>query len=180
MRTNVQLRELTIAERVSVEKLAHSRTGETRLVERAHIILAADGDRPSHIAERLDVTRAMVYRRLKRFNADGIKGLHDLPRSGRPPTYPAEAVATVIATALTKPQALQLAFGSWTLHRLATYLNQQKGIGIKRSRIDDILIAEGLGWRTQETWFGHRVDPDFAEKRRASKRSARHHQRKVL
>lgn len=180
MRTHVQLRELTVDERVSVEKLARSRTAETRLVERTQIILAAAaGGRPSHIAERLDVTRAMVYSWIKRFNADGIGGLHDLPRSGRPATYPADAVATVIATALTKPQDLQLAFGSWTLDRLETYLNQQKGIGIKRSRIGDILIAEGLHWRTQETWFGQKVDPDFAEKRGASKRSTRHHQRKV-
>jgi transposase len=180
MRTNVRLRELTVDERGSAEKLARSRTAETRLVARAQIILAAaDGERPSHIAERLDVTRAMVYSWIKRFNAGGIDGLHDLPRSGRPATYPADAVATVIATALTKPQDLQLAFGSWTLDRLETYLNQQKGIGIKRSRIDDILIAEGLRWPTQETWFGQKVDPDFAEKRGASKRSTRHHQWRV-
>jgi transposase len=180
MRTNVQLRELTMDERLSVEKLARSRTAETRLAERAQIILAAaNGDRPSRIAEGLAVTRSMVYSWIKRFNADGLDGLHDLPRSGRPATYSAAAVAAVIATALTKPQDLQLAFGSWTLDRLATYLNQQKGIGIKRSRIDDILIAEGLRWRTQETWFGQKVDPDFAEKRGASKRSTRHRQRKV-
>jgi transposase len=188
MRTKAQLRELTADERVSVERLARPRTAEMRLVERAQIILAAaDGDRPSHIAERLGVTRAMGYSWIKRFNADGIDGLHDLPRSGRPATYPADAVATVIATALTKPiataltkpQDLQLAFGCWTLDRLETYVNQQKGIGIKRSRIDDILIAEGLRWRTQETWFGQKVDPDFAEKRGASKRSTRRHQRKV-
>ena len=180
MRTSTQLRKLTVDERVSVERRARSRTAERRLVERAQIILAAaDGDRPSQIAERLDVTRAMVYSWIKRFNAGGLDGLHDRPRSGRPATYPADAVATVIATALTKPQDLQLAFGRWTLDRLETYLDQQKGIGIKRSRIDGILIAAGLRWRTQETWFGQKVDPDFAETRGASKRSTRHHGRKV-
>jgi hypothetical protein len=25
-------------------------------------------------------------------------------------------------------------------------------------------VAEGLRWRTDETWFGERVDPNFAEK----------------
>lgn len=180
MRTKVQLRELTVDERVSLERLARSRTAETRLVERAQIILAAaDGDRPSHIVERLHVTRATVYSWIKRFNAEGIDGMHDRPRSGRPATYPADAVATIIATALTKPQDLQLAFGSWTLDRLEMYLNQQKGIGIKRSRIDEILIAEGLRWRTQETWFGEKVDPDFAEKRGILKSSTRSHRRRV-
>ena len=39
------------------------------------------------------------------------------------------------------------------------------GIGMKRSRIGEILLDEGLRWRKQETWFGERVDPEFAEKR---------------
>jgi hypothetical protein len=30
-----------------------------------------------------------------------------------------------------------------------------------------VLLAEGLKWRQEETWFGARVDPDFAEKRLA-------------
>ena len=36
---------------------------------------------------------------------------------------------------------------------------------------DELLIAEGLRWRTQETWFGERVDPEFAKKRGSLKRS---------
>jgi transposase len=149
------------------------------LAARAQIILAANGDYRSHTAEGFHVTGVMGYSWIKRFHADGIDGLYNRPRSGRPATYPADAVTIIIATALTKPQKLQLAFGSWTLDRLETYVNQQKGIGIKRSHIDDILIAEGLRWRTQETWFGQQVDPDFAEKRDALKRSTQHHQRRV-
>jgi len=76
----------------------------------------------------------------------------------------------VIATALTAPEALGLPFACWTLDRLQAYLNEEQGIGIKRSRIDELLLAEGLRWRTQETWFGERVDPQFAEKRGASSR----------
>ena len=42
---------------------------------------------------------------------------------------------------------------------------------MKRTRIDEILVGEGLRWRNQETWFGERVDPDFAAKRGPSTRS---------
>jgi hypothetical protein len=35
---------------------------------------------------------------------------------------------------------------------------------MRRSRIDEILLKEGLRWRRQEPWFGERVDPAFAEK----------------
>jgi len=79
----------------------------------------------------------------------------------------------VIATALTPPEHLGLPFASWTLDRLEAYLNEHKAMAIKRSRIDDLLIAEGLRWRTQETWFGARVDPEFAKKRGALRSSIR-------
>jgi hypothetical protein len=77
----------------------------------------------------------------------------------------------VIAAALTDPKALGLPLGCWTLDRLQADLNERKAISIKRSRIDDVLQAEGLLWRHQETWFGERVDPAFAAKRGSSTRS---------
>ncbi len=71
----------------------------------------------------------------------------------------------MVAASLTKPDDLGLPFGSWTLDRLTAYLHEEKGILIGRSRIGELLQAEGLRWRTQETWFGERPDPAFAEKR---------------
>jgi len=59
----------------------------------------------------------------------------------------------------------------WTLDRLAAYLREHKGIAMRRSRIDEILLKEGLRWRRHETWFGERVDPAFAEKRGGSRAS---------
>src|SRR5205085_7975492 len=71
---------------------------------------------------------------------------------------------------LTKPDDLGLPFGSWTLDRLAAYLQERKGLGIGRTRVGEILQAEGLRWRTQETWFGERVDPDSVQNRGRSSR----------
>ena len=61
----------------------------------------------------------------------------------------------------------------------AAYLHEAKGIPIRRTRIGELLVAEGLRWRTQETWFGERVDPAFAEKRGPSSRSTRRHLKAV-
>jgi transposase len=134
-------------------------------------LLASKGRRVPAIAEQLEITQFTVRIWLKRFNQGGLDGLIDLPRSGRPTTYSAEQVAEVIATALSDPQKLGQPFACWTLDRLEAYLNEEKKIPIKRSRIDELLIAEGLRWRTQETWFGERVDPEFAKKRGSLKRS---------
>ena len=141
---------------------------------RAKIVLGlAAGERPYRVAERVGVGRAAAYEWLHRFNAEGLTGLTDHPRPGRPPTYTADQRAEVVAAALTKPEDLGLPFASWTLDRLQAYLSEHKGIGIRRTRIDEILIAEGLRWRKQETWFGQKVDPEFAAKRGRSNRSTR-------
>jgi transposase len=162
----LRLRDLTDDERTELTRRTRSRTDPVRTVERAQMVCAAaEGLSAPRIAQRLGVDARVVRTWVTRFNDRGLAGLEDEPRSGRPPTYTPEQVAEVIATSLTKPDDLDQPFGSWTLDRLTVYLNDEKGIPIKRSRIGELLVTEGLRWRTQETWFGERVDPEFVQKR---------------
>jgi transposase len=177
----VCLREMSAAEHAAVQKLAHSRTAPAHRVQRAQIIWRARcGESASAIAARVGLDGETVRKRIRRFNAEGLDALKDRHRSGRRPTYSAEQTATVIASALTRPQTLGLPFAAWTLDRLAAYLHEHKGIAMRRSRIDEILLHEGLRWRRHETWFGERVDPAFAEKRGRSKRSTPRRPRAVV
>jgi len=170
----IRLREMTDEEVETIQRWANSRTAEARLVERAKVIrVAREGKRGKAVAKELGLNPATVRKWLKRFNETGLAGLQDAERPGKPPLYTPEQVGEVVATALTNPSTLGLPFASWTLDRLEAYLNEVKGIPIKRTRIDDILLAEGLRWRKQETWFGERVDPEFAEKRGLSPNSTR-------
>ncbi len=167
-------RPLTLEEEEAVGRLARSRTAPARAVERARIVwLARQGRRVPAVAREVGVSEATARRWLKRFAERGLDGLADAPRAGRPPTYTPAEVGEVVAASLTKPDDLGLPFGSWTLDRLAAYLNEERGIPIKRSRIGEVLVAEGLRWRTQETWFGERPDPEFAAKRGRSWPSTR-------
>jgi transposase len=166
MPKRLTLRELTAEERPEVERPARSRTEAARLVQRARITLGlAGGERPSRVAAEVGVGRVAVYDWMKRFNAGGVAGLTDRPRSGRPPTYTAGQRAEVAAAALTEPDALGLPFGSWPPDRLAAYLAEHTNVPIRRSRIDEVLVAEGPRWRKRETWFGEKVDPEVAAKR---------------
>jgi transposase len=172
----LRVRAMTDEERKTIEQLSRSRTASVRQVERARIVhWASEGQRVPDIAARLGVAENTVRNWLNRFNEAGLPGICDEVRSGRPPTYSADEVSVVVATALTKPDDLALPFGYWTLDRLEVYLNEQKGIAIKRSRINEILQAEGLRWRKDEHWFGERVDPDFAKKRGSSRPSTSSH-----
>jgi transposase len=160
----IHLRPLAEEERTALERLAHSRTEPIRLVERARMVwYASEGERAPQIARRLGLDPRTVRTWLNRFNEQGLPGLQDQPRSGRPVTHAPEVVAEVLATSLTPPQRLGQPFGCWSIRRLETYLNEERGIPIKRNRIDELLLAEGLRWRTQESWFGERAQADFAD-----------------
>ena len=168
----VCLRDLTAEEASARESVTGYRTASPRLVVPPRIVWRPRrGETPPTIAAALGLSAETVRRRIRRFNAEGLAALEDHHRSGRPATYAPDAVAAVIAAALSSPRRLGLPFASWTLDRLAAYLLEHQGIAMRRSRIDEILLREGLRWRRHETWFGERVDPEFAEKRGGSRRS---------
>ncbi len=169
----IRVRAVSDEERETLGRMARSRTVGAGLVRRAQIVLhALEGLAAPEIGARMDLGGVTVRHWLKRFNARGLQGLEEDVRTGRPPTYSAEQRSTVINTALTRPADLGLPFASWTLDRLVADLAGQ-GIAMRRSRISEIFIQEGLKWRHEETGFGARVDPEFARKRGRSSSSTR-------
>src|SRR5919199_5392718 len=171
MPMTIRVRALGEGEAEQLAHMTRSRTLGVGLVRRAQIVrYAVDGLGAPEIAARMGLCGATVRFWLKRFNARGLRGLEEDLRSGRPPTYTAEERSAVITAALSRPAELGLPFASWTLDRLVAYLGEQ-GIGMRRSRVGEVLLAEGLKWRQEETWFGARVDPEFARKRGCSSAS---------
>ena len=168
----IRVRALSTEEQAELTRRARSRTLGAGRVKRAQLVLlAVAGHTAEEIAEILRLHARTARFWLKRFNAHGLAGLEESDRPGRPPIYSAEQVGAVIEAALTRPADLGLPFASWTLDRLVAYLSETKGIAMRRSRIGEVLQREGLRWRQEETWFGARVDPDFARKRGRSSSS---------
>jgi transposase len=169
----LRVRAVSDEEREELGRMARSRTAGAGLVRRARIVMhALEGLKAPEISARMGLGGVTVRHWLKRFNARGLRGLGEDVRTGRPPTYSAEQRSAVINTALTRPADLGLPFASWTLDRLVAHLSEQ-GIAMRRSRISEIFIREGLRRRREESWFGERVDPDFARKRGRSSSSTR-------
>jgi Winged helix-turn helix len=76
-------------ERSVLESLARSYTLPYWQVTRARMVLmAAEGLRNDEIAARLGCGRDVVSQWRKRFFETRLDGLEDLPRRGRPPTFP--------------------------------------------------------------------------------------------
>ena len=166
MPKRVELRPPTEEERTKLKRLSRSRKDEQRRVERAQIILAlAAGRNPMEVAAEFKRSGPMVYHWLHRFNEQGLMGLGDADRPGRPQTYDEVERGRMIAAARTHPQKLGLDFGHWTLDRLVAYVNEQLDIPISRSQLGEVLRAEGLKWYQEKTYFTESPDPQFAEKR---------------
>jgi transposase len=167
----LRVRELTAEERDKIERLVRAETAPVRLVRRARIIdLAVHGATVPTIARQLGLVDKAVRPWIRRFNAAGLAGLTDAPRSGRPPTYTEEQRSRVIALARSVPP--KPAAGAlpptchWTLDLLQRVLNAE-GLAIKRSQIRRVLQAEHIRWQKPRTWL-QSDDPDFAGKGRRS------------
>ena len=81
--------ELPMSSASALESLARSYTLPYWQVMRAQmVLLAAQGLRNDQIAQRLNCRREVVSQWRKRFFEQGMAGLEDRPRRGRPPTFP--------------------------------------------------------------------------------------------
>src|SRR5258708_40276174 len=148
----LRLRELTKEEHTTLEQLLHARKVPAGKLKRAQIAwLASQGLHTPEIAKRVQVSERMVRNRLHRFNEQGLQGLEEAPRSGRPVIYQPEVVSQIIQTALSHPRDLGEEYATWTLDRLGDYLPRVKGIRMKGSRINELFIGEGLSWGHEKT-----------------------------
>jgi transposase len=82
------LLNLTVAQRQELEARARRYRLPYRDVVRAKIVLlAATGMDNDEIAARLDTRREVVSKWRKRFYEQGLAGLDERPRGGRPPAF---------------------------------------------------------------------------------------------
>src|SRR5258708_2629639 len=141
----LRLRALTEEERKTIERLVHARNTPVGKLKRAQIIwLASQGQLTPEIAKQLEVSERMVRNRLHRFNEQGLQGLEEAPRSGRPATYTPEEVGSIIQTALSKPRDVGEDYASWTLDRLVEHLDPVTEIRMQRNRNHEIILALSL------------------------------------
>jgi transposase len=174
MRPAVKLRSLTTEEKVEIRRLAASRKAPHRLVQRAKVIVAMLDDPKLH-ATYAGLKAGFSGQQsgitwVRRFNEEGIAGLEDKPKSGRPPTHDQKVRSELINLALQRPDTLGYPFKLWTLERLQTAFQELQGVHLSDSTIWEWVEAEGFKWKRQQSWFheAEKHDPDFVKKRGAS------------
>ncbi len=159
-----------------VRKLAASRHGPADWILHARMVAGSwDGKRVEAIAQELDCHPQTVRRRLHRFDAEGIQGLGDRPKSGRPRRLTIKDDSRLLALVRQVPPGKLERFSDgsldvrdeqgsaqWSLNALVQAA-KEVGIQIKRSQIRRICLREGVRWRRTHSW-GTSTDKDFVPK----------------
>ena len=145
-------------------------TRDVRMRTRSQMILLAfDGLSAPQIARIVELDPFSVRQYMKRYVHEGIAGLADRPRTGRPRTATPEYVELAMTTLRQRPRALGLPFSVWSLERLITYLKEKTQITVSDETIRTHLRANGISFSRRQ----HKVsspDPEYLVKKKRSRR----------
>src|SRR5580658_4409104 len=146
--------QIDAATRHTLEKFVHSSSTPQSLAMRSRIVLAAgDGSNNQQIAAALRIPAITVGKWRRSFAIDGLEGLRDSPRSGRPPRHDVETRHKVQARVCQQPEDQ----GRWTVRTLAAE------VGLPASTVHAMLVAAKLQPHRIRT-FTFSPDPDFEAK----------------
>src|SRR6267378_5948587 len=137
--------------KAALDQLVRSPSTPQGLVQRGRIVLAAAaGESNQQIAAALAIPEVTVGKWRRRFARQGLEGLQDAPRSGRPVKHSPEIVQRIQQRACQKPQH----YSRWSVRTLA------QDLGLPRSTVHQILVASKLPPHRIRT-FTFSPDPDF-------------------
>ncbi len=154
--------EIVDEDRAELERIVRSATAEVRIVERARIVLAAGEGHPAAEIGRLvgcSVNTAQKWR--ARYEQDGLAGLSDLPRPGKPLTYSQADRARLIAKACTRPPETPEGAQQerWTYEQLG------HAVGMSGSQAHTILARADVKPHLTEYWIMSDFSkPEFEER----------------
>lgn len=138
----------------TLRHLVRSPSTRQGLVQRCRIVLAAAADKTNQqIADDLGMPEVTIGKWRRCFASQGLEGLQDAPRSGRPVKYGQEVVQRVQTRACQQPEH----YSRWSVRTLA------KDLRLPRSTVHQILVASHLQPHRIRT-FTYSPDPDFEVK----------------
>jgi transposase len=156
MRRKAAVIRLTGEETSKLQEWTRRGKTEQRLVERARIILLANEGRTNEqIATALKTRTARVSKWRQRFGSNGLEGLGDGARSGKPAKYDATTEKRVLGLLDQSPPK---GYSQWNGARMAEALP-----GISKDQIWRILRRHNICLQRRRSWCIS-TDPEFGPK----------------
>ena len=140
----------------------------TEVVRRATAIHALHlGHKPEVVAQMVRAGKSTVGTWHRQWRAEGVEGLADRPRSGRPAKANQTYQAALEKSLTQSPADYGYTVAVWTLDRLAEHLEHETGIRLSIGRLQVWLERLGYVYRRPKRDLRHRQDPEArAEMRR--------------
>ena len=171
MRTPIRVKEITTDDLAELDKI-YRQSKSPRLRERTQIILLAaeQGMLAPEIGKIVRRNEQTVRTWIKRFNAEGIEGLKDNPRSGAPKEVTNEYETKLVETVRQRPRSLEQPYSLWTLRRLADYMAEETSVRFSHVTVQRILAKHDIVMsRPQHTVSS--PDPEYKVKKKQLKNS---------
>lgn len=130
------------------------------------IMASASGNTVPAIARLVQGDEDAIREVIHRFNKMGLACLDPRWAGGRPRRISEDDEAFIVATATTRPQALDQPFTRWSLRKLADYLAHNHGtrrVAIGRERLREFLHKHEITFQRTKTWK-ETNDPDAEAK----------------
>jgi len=154
--------QITDDQRRELEQVSRQAVGRVAL--RAHmVLLAAREYSVPRIAEIHDCGQDVVRLWLHRYIEEGVRGLADVPRPGRPRTHPL-AGHIVDTQAGQSPECSGHVQACWTVGLLAAYLLTRFHLTLSPTSIRRYLRVMGWRWARPRLAPAHKADPEADEK----------------
>lgn len=116
------------------------------------------GQSPEQVAQAVLVTSNTIYAWHKRWREQGLAGLRDGQRSGRPLKADEAYLRELERVLDLDPHTLELPFTIWTLNRLRLYLAEETGILLSYTRFRALMSREGYRWKAPKHDLSHLQD----------------------
>jgi transposase len=116
------------------------------------------GQHPEQVGEMVLVTSNTIYAWHKRWREQGLDGLRDGHRTGRPAKADRAYVQELERVLELDPRTLGLPFTIWTLNRLRLYLAEQTDILLSYTRFRALMSREGYRWKEPKHDLSHLQD----------------------
>ena len=156
---------VTDEQRRELEQVSRQAVGRVAL--RAHmVLLSAGGYSVPQIAAIHDCGCDVVRYWLHHYAHEGVAGLDDAPRSGRPPKHP--LAERIIATqAGQSPECSGHVQSCWTVGLLTAYLAQRFRLVLSCSSVRRSLHQMDWHWARSRLAPGQKTDPEASAKKAA-------------
>lgn len=116
------------------------------------------GQHPEQVGAIVLVTSNTIYAWHKRWREQGLAGLRDGHRTGRPNKADAAYMQELERVLELDPRSLGLPFTIWTLNRLRLYLAEKTSILLSYTRFRALMNREGYRWKAPKHDLSHLQD----------------------